>query len=77
MINPDYRLTFGVELELIFVFHESLLISQLRIDRGKNPKARTGKFVAGDRLRNWQGYIRRELSRPIVEPYVKELRIME
>ncbi|MCJ1477022.1 hypothetical protein MMC13_005693 [Lambiella insularis] len=62
MINPDYALTFGVELELILVFHESLLIAQLRIDNGLPPLARTGKFIEGDRLRNWQGCLRKELS---------------
>ena len=37
MLKSNYQLTFGVELEFIFIFHEKLLIGQLRIDSRKRP----------------------------------------
>ena len=37
MFHSNYQLSFGVELEFMFVFHEKLLIGQLRIDSGKRP----------------------------------------
>lgn len=35
MLSNDYELNFGVELELAFVFHENLLLEQLRRDRNE------------------------------------------
>ncbi|MCJ1434664.1 hypothetical protein MMC27_004033 [Xylographa pallens] len=41
MLNSTYQLSFGVELEFIFVFHEKLLIGQLRIEDGRRPFTKT------------------------------------
>ncbi|MCJ1388044.1 hypothetical protein MMC18_000888 [Xylographa bjoerkii] len=63
MLNSDYKLTFGVELELIFVFHEKLLIGQLRIEDGRRPYTKkSGTWVDGATLLRHQATLRKDLS---------------
>ena len=63
MLNSDYNLTFGVELELIFIFHEKLLVAQLRIEDGKRPYTkRSGKLLDGRSLLKYQATIRKDLT---------------
>ncbi|MCJ1397409.1 hypothetical protein MMC11_000602 [Xylographa trunciseda] len=68
MLNSDYKLTFGVELELIFVFHEKLLIAQLRIEDGRRPYTkRSGAWVDGRTLLKHQATLRKDLSDQVRE----------
>ncbi|MCJ1287956.1 hypothetical protein MMC26_007309 [Xylographa opegraphella] len=63
MLNTNYQLNFGVELESIFVFHEKLLIGQLRIDSGRRPFTKTnGAALDTPTVLGHQASIRKDLS---------------
>ncbi|MCJ1246253.1 hypothetical protein MMC30_003459 [Trapelia coarctata] len=58
MLNQAYDLTFGVELELVFVFHEKLIVGQLKRDYpregGGGETLDNGQLLDGDNLATWR-----------------------
>ncbi|MCJ1378376.1 hypothetical protein MMC17_001474 [Xylographa soralifera] len=62
MLNSNYQLSFGVELEFIFVFHEKLLIGQLRIDAGQRPFTKSnGAWLDEATVLQHQAHIQKDL----------------
>lgn len=58
MLNQAYDLTFGVELEFVFVFHEKLILGQLKKDfpkdRGGGDPLDNGQLLHGADLNTWR-----------------------
>ena len=66
MNNLDYDLTFGVELEFIFVFHERLILGQLKhdyaVERGGGSPLHNGRLLEGENLAQWRDlFLRKDL----------------
>lgn len=75
MLNQAYDLTFGVELEFVFVFHEKLILGQLKKDfpedRGGGDPLDNGHLLDGVNLNTWR---RRMLDKYCSSQAHRELR---
>ena len=62
MLNQAYDLTFGVELEFVFVFHEKLILGQFKKDwphasAGGGVPLHKGQLLEGGELNKWRDTI--------------------
>ena len=67
MANPEHDLTFGVELEFVFVFHEKLILGELKrdyaIEKGGGSPLSNGGLLEGDELAQWRElFLRKDLT---------------